>query len=167
MEATFSSDTSVDFQFTTQLYISEDRTSHNSRCENLYKVQCVTLRYKSWCTHVSYVNCITLRYIADLSWHAVLRRTPYSVSLRIVVCSLGQCTHHVRSRGKQRHQHFNTAPNRALFICIIFPFLLQPAPLCQSTLQSHIVSSGSSIEPWSRPTRLNVQVKGGFGCGGK
>jgi hypothetical protein len=35
MEATCSSEASVDFQRTTQRYISEDKTLHNHRCENL------------------------------------------------------------------------------------------------------------------------------------
>jgi hypothetical protein len=35
MEATCSSQTSVDFQRTTRRYIPEDRTLHNHRCENL------------------------------------------------------------------------------------------------------------------------------------
>jgi hypothetical protein len=35
MEATRSSETSVDFQMTTQRYIPEDRTLHNHRCEKL------------------------------------------------------------------------------------------------------------------------------------
>jgi hypothetical protein len=34
MEATCSSETSVDFQPTTRRYIPEDRTLHNHRCEN-------------------------------------------------------------------------------------------------------------------------------------
>jgi hypothetical protein len=34
-EATCSSETSVDFQRTTQCYIAEDRTLHTHRCENL------------------------------------------------------------------------------------------------------------------------------------
>jgi hypothetical protein len=42
MEATFSSETSVDFQWTTRLYILEDRTLHNHRSEyrvpRLYKI---------------------------------------------------------------------------------------------------------------------------------
>jgi hypothetical protein len=35
MEATCSSETSVDFQQTTRRYSPEDRTHHNHRCENL------------------------------------------------------------------------------------------------------------------------------------
>jgi hypothetical protein len=35
MEATCSSETSVDFQRTTRRYIPEDKTLHNHRCENL------------------------------------------------------------------------------------------------------------------------------------
>jgi hypothetical protein len=35
MEATCSSETSVDFQQTTQHYIPEDSTLHNHHCENL------------------------------------------------------------------------------------------------------------------------------------
>jgi hypothetical protein len=35
MEATYSSETSVDFQRNTQPYIPEDRTLHDHRCENL------------------------------------------------------------------------------------------------------------------------------------
>jgi hypothetical protein len=35
MEATCSSETSVNFQRTTRRYISEDSTLHNHRCENL------------------------------------------------------------------------------------------------------------------------------------
>jgi hypothetical protein len=35
MEATCSSEASVDFQRTTRLYIPEDLTLHNHRCENL------------------------------------------------------------------------------------------------------------------------------------
>jgi hypothetical protein len=35
MEAVSSSETSVDFQPTTQCYITEDNTLHNHRCENL------------------------------------------------------------------------------------------------------------------------------------
>jgi hypothetical protein len=35
MEATFSSETSADFQRTVRRYIPEDRTLHNHRCENL------------------------------------------------------------------------------------------------------------------------------------
>jgi hypothetical protein len=35
MEGTFSSETSVDFQRTTRRYITEDRTLHNHRFENL------------------------------------------------------------------------------------------------------------------------------------
>jgi hypothetical protein len=35
MEATGSSKTPVDFQWTTKHYISEDRTLHNHHCENL------------------------------------------------------------------------------------------------------------------------------------
>jgi hypothetical protein len=136
MEATFTSETLVDFQLTTCFYISEDRTLHNNRCENLCKVQCVTLRYKSWCTLVSYDNCITLRYLVDLSWHAVQGRTPHSASLHMAVYCLGQCTHHVSSRRKQRHQHFNTAPDRAAAICIIFPFCFSLLH-CVSPLFSH------------------------------
>jgi hypothetical protein len=34
MEVTFSSETSVDFQWTTRRYIPEDRSVHNHRCEN-------------------------------------------------------------------------------------------------------------------------------------
>jgi hypothetical protein len=35
MEATYSYETSLDFQRTTRLYILEDRTLHNHRCDNL------------------------------------------------------------------------------------------------------------------------------------
>jgi hypothetical protein len=35
MEAIFSSETSVNFPRTTRRYISEDRTLHNHRCEDL------------------------------------------------------------------------------------------------------------------------------------
>jgi hypothetical protein len=35
MEATYSSETSVDFQRNTRRYIPEDRTFRNHRCENL------------------------------------------------------------------------------------------------------------------------------------
>jgi hypothetical protein len=35
MKATYSSETSVDFQRTTQRYISEDITLHNHQCENI------------------------------------------------------------------------------------------------------------------------------------
>jgi hypothetical protein len=35
MEATYSYETSADFQRTTRRYIPEDRTLHNQRCENL------------------------------------------------------------------------------------------------------------------------------------
>jgi hypothetical protein len=35
MEATCSSETSVDFQWTTRHYIPQDRTFHSHRCENL------------------------------------------------------------------------------------------------------------------------------------
>jgi streptogramin lyase len=35
MEATYSTETSVDFQRTTRCCIPEDRTLHNHRCENL------------------------------------------------------------------------------------------------------------------------------------
>jgi hypothetical protein len=35
MEATSSSETSIDFQRTARSYIPEDRTRHNQRCENL------------------------------------------------------------------------------------------------------------------------------------
>jgi hypothetical protein len=40
MEATCSSETSVDFQRTTRPYIPDNRTHHNHRCENLrsYKI---------------------------------------------------------------------------------------------------------------------------------
>jgi hypothetical protein len=35
MELPFSSETLVEFQQTTRRYVSEDRTLHNQRCENL------------------------------------------------------------------------------------------------------------------------------------
>jgi hypothetical protein len=34
-EATFSAETSAEFQLTTRRYLSEDRTLRNHRCENL------------------------------------------------------------------------------------------------------------------------------------
>jgi hypothetical protein len=128
----------------------EDRSLYNRRCENLksYKVHCVTLRYKSWYGHVSYVNCLTLRHIVDPSRHAVLHWTSHSASLHMMAYRLGQCTHHVSSRGKQRHQHFNTAPDRGLVVCIIFLFLLRPTPLCQSALEPH---PGVSPSPGASP----------------
>jgi hypothetical protein len=44
MEATFSSDTLIDFQRTTRCYIPEDGTLHNHRCENLTPVALVRER---------------------------------------------------------------------------------------------------------------------------
>jgi hypothetical protein len=63
--ATFSSETWVDFQWTTRGYIPEDRTLHNHRSENLksYK-QRVTGDLEYGCRPL-FVVCVTLCELAD------------------------------------------------------------------------------------------------------
>ena len=63
---------------------------------------------------------------------------------------LRQCTHRVSSRGNKgttTYQHFSTAPNRALVICIIFLFLPPVYPLCQSALWATLSHPGLSSGP--------------------
>jgi hypothetical protein len=50
MEATYSSETSVDFQRATRLCIPEDRTLHNHRCENLSPTKTVFCPHSVLCT---------------------------------------------------------------------------------------------------------------------
>jgi hypothetical protein len=52
MEATCSSETSVDFQQNTQCYILEDRTLHNHRCETLKSSPNQFSYMSHTCTHV-------------------------------------------------------------------------------------------------------------------
>jgi hypothetical protein len=47
MEATYPSETSIDFQRTTLRYISEDRTLHNHRCEKFKSFIMEILCYES------------------------------------------------------------------------------------------------------------------------
>jgi hypothetical protein len=47
VEAIYSSETSVDTQRTTRLYIPEDGTLHNHRCENLKSYICL-VNFKQW-----------------------------------------------------------------------------------------------------------------------
>jgi hypothetical protein len=46
MEAKYSSETSVDFQRTTCLYIPEDRTLHNHRCDNLRSYKSILICHR-------------------------------------------------------------------------------------------------------------------------
>jgi hypothetical protein len=55
MEATCSSETSVDFQRTTRCYIPEDRTLHNHRCENL---KSYTSKFHSRVTGMNLCNVV-------------------------------------------------------------------------------------------------------------
>jgi hypothetical protein len=106
MEWIFSSELSVGFQIATWTCIPGDVTLHSTGYENLYRVQCGALRYVSWCKLVSYANCFTLRYIADLSWHAMPRRTScseFSPSEHRDVSTFGLFTHRVSGGGTRRH----------------------------------------------------------------
>jgi hypothetical protein len=69
MEATYSSETSVDFQRTIRRYITEDRTVHNHRCDNLKS--CLVIKYcifsfevfscnSEICVHEKYRNVLFL-----------------------------------------------------------------------------------------------------------
>jgi hypothetical protein len=68
MEATFSSETSVDFQRTAQRYIPEDRIVHNHVCEN-FKSYKHTPRWTKMFTYFLAIIYRLLIMIAVISIH--------------------------------------------------------------------------------------------------
>jgi hypothetical protein len=67
MEATFSSETSVDFQRTTLRFIPENRTLHNHRCENLISyISNKMCFYRQKALHV-HINLILSTYYTQNS----------------------------------------------------------------------------------------------------
>jgi hypothetical protein len=70
MEANYSSETSVEFQYTTWHYILEDITLHNHRCENL---------------KISYDNFLFVVFLTTLSvtWIAECRQTKRLVNTEL------------------------------------------------------------------------------------